>query len=465
MEAFVLFSQYYFFLIYVPVVYAFDNFYIAYSIHVILQLRLLKYSFEQIKHEDESGLIHQCVRQHKLLLGRMRSVYFWMLLFHYAVTLITGCSHLYIILLAQPGLFEMIASTIYLAALIVEFGVYTISVEEIVYQLTDISRSIYMSTWYERNLSDKRDLLMIMMKTQRQKYLSAAGMIDMNVDTFGSALLKYVCFIYYKSDIEKMLDDLQEFWKITEVPEIDKVTKIVYKYLFLGQKMYMLAGFTVLCIYDLRPLLEKQTRFMFECWPLLNNSIIVESIVLFSQYYFFLISLSVVYAFDNFYIAYSIHLIMQLKLLRYTFENIRDEDESERIHQCIRQHKLLLAQPGLFEMTASTIYFAAIIGEFAYYTISVEEIVYQLTDISRSIYMSRWYERNLSDKRDLLIIMMKTQRQKYLSAAGIIDMSVDTFGSVSFNVLIWLKFNVKKFPSRLPFPQDVFALPPIEKYP
>lgn len=140
-----------------------------------------------------------------------------------------------------------------------------------------------------------------------------------------------------------MLDDLQEFWKITEVPEIDKVTKIVYKYLFLGQKMYMLAGFTVLCIYDLRPLLEKQTRFMFECWPLLNNSIIVETIVLFSQYYFFLISLSVVYAFDNFYIAYSIHLIMQLKLLRYTFENIRNEDESERIHQCIRQHKLLLA--------------------------------------------------------------------------------------------------------------------------
>lgn len=77
--------------------------------------------------------------------------------------------------------------------------------------------------------------------------------------------------------------------------------------------------------------------------------------------------------------------------------------------------------------------------------------------------MSRWYERNLSDKRDLLIIMMKTQRQKYLSAAGIIDMSVDTFGSVSFNVLIWLKFNVKKFPPGCS--QDVFALPPIEKYP
>ncbi|KAK9758865.1 7tm Odorant receptor [Popillia japonica] len=579
MEAIVLFSQFYFFLVYISIVFAFDIFYIAYSIHLIMQLKLLKYTFEHIRRQDGSGRIYECIRQHKLLLGvfnRMRNVYFWMLLFYYAVTLITGCSQLYIILLAQPGLFEMIASTIYLAALLVEFGVYTISVEEIVYQLTDISRSIYMSTWYERNLSDKRDLLMIMMKTQQQKYLSAAGMIDMNVDTFGSsslnssmetigeddiltmsismfkivgegnrhdkdkfinifrcvniamfiwnliiifgsipyatgfvyikimegalscshALLKYVCFIYYKSDIEKLLDDLRAFWKITNTPAIYKIAKIVYKYLFFGQKVYLVAGLTVMFIYNLRPVLEKQNRFMFECWPLLNNSNIMEAFVLFSQYYFFLIYVPVVYAFDNFYIAYSIHVILQLRLLKYSFEQIKHEDESGLIHQCVRQHKLLLgrmrdvyfwmllfhyavtlitgcshlyiillAQPGLFEMIASTIYLAALIVEFGVYTISVEEIVYQLTDISRSIYMSTWYERNLSDKRDLLMIMMKTQRQKYLSAAGMIDMNVDTFGSalLKYVCFIYYKSDIEKMLDDLQEFWKITEVPEIDK--
>lgn len=60
--------------------------------------------------------------------------------------------------------------------------------------------------------------------------------------------------------------------------------------------------------------------------------------------------------------------------------------------------------------------------------------VFQLTDLSRAIYSSCWYEQNVKIKKILLFIMMKAQRQKYLSAAGIIDINVDAFGSVSYNI-------------------------------
>ncbi|GJQ87644.1 Or19a [Trypoxylus dichotomus] len=465
-ETFTLFSQYYFLLVCAPVVYAYDVFYLAFALRVIIQLKLLKHTFERVTREDGVKKLYECIKQHQLLLrvfDRMRKVYFWMLLLHYVVTLITGCTHLYIVLIAEAGPFEMVASSIYLWGMFVEFGGYTIPVEEIVFQLKDLSRAVYMSSWYNRCTTERRYLLIVMMKSQRQRYLSAAGLIDMNVNTFGSGILKYICFIYYKSDIEILLDDLRLFWRTNGDEELNRKANLVYKYLSIGQRVYMAAAIVFMLIYIIRPCFDENERFIFASWPILNSTV-AETFVLFCQYYILLIFASIVYAYDTFYLAYAFRVIIQLKLLKYTFERVAHDDDAEKLYKCIKQHQLLLcvfdrmrkvyfwmlllyygivlvtscselyvaliAQPGPVEVIASVIYLMAMLVEFGGYTILVEEIVFQLKDLSRAVYMSNWYDRRVDVRQDLLIVMMKSQRQKYLSAAGMIEMNVDTLASL-----------------------------------
>lgn len=58
--------------------------------------------------------------------------------------------------------------------------------------------------------------------------------------------------------------------------------------------------------------------------------------------------------------------------------------------------------------------------------------------------MSKWYEMECRVKKVLLFVMTKAQRQKYLSAGGIIDINVDAFGSVSINNFIYLRVQYYK---------------------
>lgn len=45
--------------------------------------------------------------------------------------------------------------------------------------------------------------------------------------------------------------------------------------------------------------------------------------------------------------------------------------------------------------------------------------------------MSNWYEADKLVKNILLTIMMRAQKQKYMSAGGLMNMNIDTFGSVN----------------------------------
>lgn len=65
-------------------------------------------------------------------------------------------------------------------------------------QLQYISTSIYMSPWFETSIVRKKMLLLMMMRAQRQSYLSIGGMMDMNVETYGSVrfISIYIYFLY-----------------------------------------------------------------------------------------------------------------------------------------------------------------------------------------------------------------------------------------------------------------------------
>nr|QBB72982.1 odorant receptor [Protaetia brevitarsis] len=197
LETTVLACQYYFWSILYPIVLGYDSVYFSYSMHIIVQVRLLKQRLQNIPSNVHIEEIVTCINHHKLLISifaRMGIIYFWMLLLHYFITLVTGCSLLYVILLGAADNADLFATIFYLIGLFIQFAYYSFPVEEIVFELTDISRAIYMSNWYEQNVKIKKILLFMMMKSQRQNYLSAGGIIDINVDAFGSVCRKAFSF-------------------------------------------------------------------------------------------------------------------------------------------------------------------------------------------------------------------------------------------------------------------------------
>ncbi|KAK9694571.1 7tm Odorant receptor [Popillia japonica] len=169
--------------------FAFDSMYISYTTHVVIQLRMLKYKLIYSVVNADIGTVYNCIKHHQFLLlifERMNQLYFWLFLFHYFLTLITGCTQLYIILLGEADVIHLVSTTIYIVGLLVEFGLWSFPVEEFVFELSDISNAIYMSNWYEADKLVKNILLTIMMRAQKQKYMSAGGLMNMNIDTFGS---------------------------------------------------------------------------------------------------------------------------------------------------------------------------------------------------------------------------------------------------------------------------------------
>lgn len=71
----------------------------------------------------------------------------------------------------------------------------------------------------------------------------------------------------------------------------------------------------------------------------------------------------------------------------------------------------------------------------SYIFVSSPYLLFQFSDISNKIYMSNWYENNVRIQKLLLIIMTQCQRHENLSAGGIIDINVETLGSVSSIIL------------------------------
>ncbi|KAK9687973.1 7tm Odorant receptor [Popillia japonica] len=77
-----------------------------------------------------------------------------------------------------------------MGALLFDFSIYVFPVEEINFQFSDISSAIYKSLWYERSSEDRKLLLFVMIKAQSQEYVSAGGIIEININTFASIIRK-----------------------------------------------------------------------------------------------------------------------------------------------------------------------------------------------------------------------------------------------------------------------------------
>ncbi|GJQ79057.1 hypothetical protein Trydic_g281 [Trypoxylus dichotomus] len=133
--------------------------------------------------------LRECLQFHHFLLSlfkKINAVYFWMFLFHYFVTLGTGCAELYIALTGNVDVSQIAASMFYNLSLLVEFGYYAFPADILATEFRNVSNAIYASSWYEQDIKVQKLLLFMMVRAQRQGYMIAGGIVEMNADSFSS---------------------------------------------------------------------------------------------------------------------------------------------------------------------------------------------------------------------------------------------------------------------------------------
>ncbi|KAK9746068.1 7tm Odorant receptor [Popillia japonica] len=118
----------------------------------------------------------------------MQRVYSLTLLFHYFVTLLTGCSDLYELLIRKADVSYMIVMIISLMFIYVQFGYYAVPADIVASEISDLSNSIYMSEWYKNSVGVQKQVLFMMVRSQRRQYLMGAGMIEINIYAYGSVI-------------------------------------------------------------------------------------------------------------------------------------------------------------------------------------------------------------------------------------------------------------------------------------
>lgn len=158
-------------------------------------------------------------------------------------------------------------------------------------------------------------------------------------------LLKYLLFLYNKSDIEKLYEDSLEMrW---EDDSFDNTfLNVERKVLNLSASVQVfvpLAAYVAL-MYMLKPLIYENT-FLFEAW--MTESLVLNTLTLAFEYYVFFLAIPVVVSYDFIYLALCVDVIIKLRRLNYKLQYLCRDCSSDTLIQneiikLVRYHKALL---------------------------------------------------------------------------------------------------------------------------
>lgn len=78
-------------------------------------------------------------------------------------------------------------------------------------------------------------------------------------------------------------------------------------------------------------------------------------------------------------------------------------------------------------VTATQPILVAAIGQLGIYCYFGDQLKYNALDIANHVYFTSWYELNIKQRKLLLIMIMRSQKEIILSADGLLDMSLNSF--------------------------------------
>ncbi|GJQ87670.1 hypothetical protein Trydic_g17488 [Trypoxylus dichotomus] len=251
---------------------------------------------------------------------------------------------------------------------------------------------------------------------------------------FGHALLKYLSFLRYKPEIKELLNEIgNRFWNHRTCSgnvsrEIERIHKAIER---LQTLMLMVAGFGVV-VYMLKPFLATNRGLLLESY--IPRSNVIDAVLLFSQFYCFSVGVPFVLGYDFVYFAVCAHIALEFRLLKRKIRDVLsryDDDTILRMSICIRHHQFLFTRTNFMNYTAKLFAILVFVGQFALYSFPAEQVTSEFASLSDAIYASLWYQNNVSNQKTLLFVMTAAQRVHYFSGAGLVNINVDAFESVS----------------------------------
>lgn len=158
-------------------------------------------------------------------------------------------------------------------------------------------------------------------------------------------ILKYLHFIYNRRNIEKLLNNrletfcTQNILEISVVPEDEKTYNIIK----LFQRIFLICTIGADILFMLRPLLFQNSLYILETWTF-RDSIVINTIVLVSQYYVLLLIIPIIFGYDILYLSFSVNTVIEVRRLKNTIKNLftkSSRDIKGDLIICIKRHQYL----------------------------------------------------------------------------------------------------------------------------
>lgn len=160
-------------------------------------------------------------------------------------------------------------------------------------------------------------------------------------------MFKYFVFMYNKTDLQElMIAKVERFWKIPrENRKLSKDIGNIYKGVNCLQIVMLADVVPVITIYFLTPYFNPSNIYIFPS-NVFVNSIVMDAIVLFFQYYFATFVAFIVVGYDFIYLSLCTELRVQAKLLKYELNRVFSRTgggDASAIAVCVKQHNFLLS--------------------------------------------------------------------------------------------------------------------------
>ncbi|GJQ87679.1 putative odorant receptor [Trypoxylus dichotomus] len=201
----VLAFQYYSFLLAGPLVVGYDSLYFASCVHLVVHVIRLKYKLEDLSRISTRpsvtrGRLIYCIKHHQFLirtLQKMQGMFSVTLLFHYFVTLLSGCIVLYELIGSAEHNIEQVLNVFVVLA---QFGYYAFPAGQVASEFDELSTSLFVSGWHQQPPAFQRLVLFAMVRSQKKEQFVGGGVVPINEDTFGSVSASTFCE-YAREDI------------------------------------------------------------------------------------------------------------------------------------------------------------------------------------------------------------------------------------------------------------------------
>lgn len=152
--------------------------------------------------------------------------------------------------------------------------------------------------------------------------------------------------MYNKENLKELMKaKAEKFWKIPQKnKDLSNEILSIYNLINLIQIAMLSDIFPIILIYVLAPYLNPTNPFIFAS-NLFFDSIILDTVLLFCQYYFVAIIAFIVFGYDLVYLSLCTELRVQVKLLKCKLQEVFTKTNGDPVNSiwiCVQYHNFLL---------------------------------------------------------------------------------------------------------------------------